>query len=163
MKCSKTMINDIKVKIFCYRLSHWVQRWQQMCDLNMTSVVKERNQPHSKVIHCVLTSGWGRLMVSIYVFTQPLHHEQDVTQGQFLSKTDLNSKFSFSKTNLTKFALLFTHSWGEKRWIHAFFKGINIKWNADSLDQDLNLSCQFHFLKWWSLYQVQLDGFSIIK
>ena len=32
-----------------------------------------------------------------YIFTQPLHDGQDVTQGQFFkqSKDDLNSKFSF--------------------------------------------------------------------
>ena len=35
----------------------------------------------------------------VYVFTQTLHHWQDVTQGQFLrSKACLNSEFSISLT-----------------------------------------------------------------
>ena len=35
----------------------------------------------------------------MFVFTQPLRHEQDVTQGQFeLSSADLNSHFFSSKT-----------------------------------------------------------------
>ena len=34
----------------------------------------------------------------IYVFTRPLYHEKDVTQGQILKQnaTGLNSEFSFS-------------------------------------------------------------------
>ena len=27
---------------------------------------------------------------------------------------------------------------GENRMIHAFFKGIGVKWNANSYDKDLN-------------------------
>ena len=40
----------------------------------------------------------------MYVFTQPLHNEQDMTQGQFLSRVQLvlNSKFSFFCLNKVK-------------------------------------------------------------
>ena len=38
-------------------------------------------------------------------------------------------------------ALLFTGGWREKRWIHAFLKGIRIKLNENSLVQDLNSEC----------------------
>ena len=31
-------------------------------------------------------------------------------------------------------ALLFTHSWSEKWWIHVFPKGVNVKWNVNSFE-----------------------------
>ena len=47
----------------------------------------------------------------------------------------LNAEFSFSVTDwYTKtkktFYLLFTYSWKEKRWVHAFPGVISAKWNA---------------------------------
>ena len=68
-------------------------------------------------------------------FTQTLHHKQDVTQGQFLSRIKLVQIQSFPPPTLvampkTQSALLFTHS-----WIHAFLKGINKKRNTISLSK----------------------------
>ena len=57
-----------------------------------------------------------------YVFTQTLCHEQDVTQGQFLSGVKL-VWISFSLLFhwlRTQSALLFKNSWGKERWIHTF-------------------------------------------
>ena len=48
---------------------------------------------------------------------------------------------------ITQSALLSTHSWKNRR-LHVFLKSINAKQNANSTIQDLNSSCQFHFL-WW--------------
>ena len=56
------------------------------------------------------------------------------------SKAGLNSKFSFSKTGCLKriqSAQLFTHSWGNNRSVHAFLKGIGVKWNTKSFLRDL--------------------------
>ena len=69
------------------------------------------------------------------VFVQLLYHEQNAKPGQFLkgvqfqlvlSKAGLNSEFSY-KAKRIQSALLFTHSQEEKRWIHAFPKGMNEK------------------------------------
>ena len=63
----------------------------------------------------------------------------------------LNSKMSFApklvdlKKSIYSTILLIT-GW-ENRWIHAFPKGISIKWNANSHTQYLNLDHQFHLLK----------------
>ena len=43
--------------------------------------------------------------------------------------------------------LTLSRGW-EKRRIHAFPESINIKWNANCLDKDLNMGHQFHFLQW---------------
>ena len=50
------------------------------------------------------------------------------------------------KLKKTQFDLLFTHSWGENRWIYAHLKGISMKWNANNLIQDLNSDGWFHLL-----------------
>ena len=67
-----------------------------------------------------------------YVFAHALHHGQDATLGQFLSRVQLvmNSVFFL----LVQSALLFTYNWSvENKWIHVFLKGISVKWNANSL------------------------------
>ena len=65
-----------------------------------------------------------------------------MTQGQFLSGVQLVwTKFSFSlaycltKTKETQSASLFIYNWNGNNWIHAFPKGISVKWNANSLIQ----------------------------
>ena len=65
----------------------------------------------------------------LYVFTQPLHHKQNVTQDQFLA--GMNSEIFFLigwlpyQGQRTQSAQLFSHNrWGNKRWIHAFPTGI---------------------------------------
>ena len=84
----------------------------------------------------------------LYIFTQPLCHPQNITQVQlfFLNGVHLDWIKSFPSPTLvalsrlkTQSALLFIQNWGENRWINAFPKGINMKWNADSLIQDLEL------------------------
>ena len=37
--------------------------------------------------------------------------------------------------------LQLTNSWGEKKWIQAYLKVINAKWNVNSFFQDLDLGC----------------------
>ena len=66
------------------------------------------------------------------------------------STTGLNSEFSFSYTDHTKVkkaqsALLFTQSWNENCWIHAFLKSISAMWNANC--KDLNSGCRVSFLR----------------
>ena len=93
------------------------------------------------------------LLNGIYL-SNPFHYRQDMTQSQFLSKVQLVwIQFSFLTSCLTKAkntVCLAINPWleKEKRWIHAFPKGISIKWNANSLVQELNLACRVHFLLW---------------
>ena len=35
------------------------------------------------------------MVISMYVFNQLLHHEQDVIQGQFLSRIQLEKRYEF--------------------------------------------------------------------
>ena len=68
--------------------------------------------------------------------TQPLHHAKDMTQGQFLSRV----KLVFLLTDWLPYqgkkkTVCFSQSLSEKRWIHAFCKGISVKWNANSFVQ----------------------------
>ena len=47
----------------------------------------------------------------------------------------------------TNFALPFTQSSMENKWIHTFLKGISARGNAINLVQDLNSCRSFHFLR----------------
>ena len=73
-----------------------------------------------------LSVGWGSYLSAVdwknqcfktsFVSTQLLHHEQDVTQGQFLSRLQLVWIQSFLSPRLvTQFALQFIHHWRVKR------------------------------------------------
>ena len=46
-----------------------------------------------------------------------------------------------------------------KRRVLAFIKGVDTKWNANHIVQDLNLGHQYHFLRKWLLHKElhQLD------
>ena len=73
------------------------------------------------------------------------------------SIASLNSEFSFSKTGChIKAQELCLHSYltitdgGKKRWFQSYNKSISMKWNTNSLVQDLNSGCWFYFL-WWLL------------
>ena len=50
----------------------------------------------------------------------------------------------FKKTN--SWPYLFSYGKGKNWCTHAFPKNINSKWNANSLDLDLNSSCQLYFI-----------------
>ena len=92
--------------------------------------------------------------VYFYLPTPP--DNQNVTQGQFYAEFN---RFEFEvflplhrlpyQGWTAQSAPLFTHSWGEKNWIHNFPKGISVMWNANSLVQDLNSCRCVHFLQRW--------------
>ena len=80
----------------------------------------------------------------VWVFTQSLYFWQDMMQDEFfkLGKVGLKSEFSFSKTsfiNKVKGTNLPYDLFREKnKWFYAFLNGINMKWKANNLVQDLN-------------------------
>ena len=97
------------------------------------------------------------------IFSQPLHYVLDVIKSIFLrSKAVLNSKFSFFLTGclttvkepgLAHYIPIAV----EKRLIHAFLKGITVKWNANSVVQDSTNSIHYdnnHYAKRASLLNV---------
>ena len=76
---------------------------------------------------------------NIHLFIQLLHHGLYVTQGHFLSWVIL-VWIQFSSPRLVAIPRLKKPvcqinypKLGEKRWIYVFSKGINTKWNANSL------------------------------
>ena len=90
--------------------------------------------PLTNTVH---TRPMSRFLIQLYVFTQPIHHGQNLTHGQLL-------RFSFSwttcLTNSKEPSLpIFPSLGGVKNWwIHTFPKSISAKWNASRLVQDLN-------------------------
>ena len=67
--------------------------------------------------------------------------------------TDYEFSFSFTWTGFPflqgkqiQFALLLGYNWEKNKWIHAFSKDIQAKWNANSFVQDLNLVHWVDFL-----------------
>ena len=91
------------------------------------------------------------------VFTQPLHHKQDVAQGQFFCKGMIVLIPSFSllrllakvKLKILLFPVIYHQLQEENRRIHIFSTGVSMKWNINSCVEDLNSGHQFHFL--WHL------------
>ena len=82
----------------------------------------------------------------MYIFTQLLSHKYYATQSLFKqSKASLNLEFSIFLTDCLIKAkepsLLYKISLARvgSIWIHAL--GIRMKWNANRLVQDLNLTC----------------------
>ena len=93
------------------------------------------------------------LYVCIYVFTLPHHYKLDEKEIQFLCGFKLvwiQSFHSFWPVALPRLKnqsdLLFNHYLVGKKRIHAFPMSISVKWYANTLVQDLNLSCWFYFI-----------------
>ena len=83
----------------------------------------------------------------MFVFTQPLHNELDVTQGQFLSSVGLVWIQSFlgCLIKVKVHSLYYLYITGKRiDGFIAFLWGISMKGNANSFVQDLNSCHQFH-------------------
>ena len=78
-------------------------------------------------------------MLVKYVFTQLYGHGQDVTKGQFFTAS-FNLEFFFPEI----FYLTHSSVESEKKWVHAFPKGISTKGNTDNFILDLKSAQHFH-------------------
>ena len=73
----------------------------------------------------------------VYVFIHPIHYEQDMIEGQFLSRVKqvwIQSSFSstgcIAKDEKHRLPYYLLTAGEENKWIHAFPKNISVKWNA---------------------------------
>ena len=80
-----------------------------------------------------------KVLLEFYIFCLP---ENKICNHLALNTVDKTWLLALS----VSFALLFIHSWRENNQIHTFSKGVCAMWNANNLDQDLNLGHSVHFL-----------------
>ena len=78
-----------------------------------------------------------------------LNQEQDLTQDQFFCWFEFRIfiLLTQNKEPSLLYYLSIADGGREKRWTHSFRKGISAMWNTNSLIQDLNSGCGFHFLR----------------